>query len=366
MNAGRAVVSLETICCALADRAEGLAAALLPLGHREGPEWVDAHRDQGGMGDSMRVHLRSPRAGVWSHFGGDGQGDALDLICYVKALSKGDAIKWARHWLGYDSASAPLETADTRRHQAKRREASLRAGAQDTEKRRRGAQSLWLSAQERIAGTPAGDYLAGRGIDLAALGRQPRALRFHPCLLTKDKDREVSAPGLVAAINDGAGKFLAVHRTFLGPAPDGGWTKAPFQYAKKTYGDYRGGFIRLWRGTVTDPETGEVTPAPPIAKAKPGSCVLISEGIEDGLTAACAAPENRVIAAVALANMANIVLPEAIETVVILQQNDKPGSKAAKALDKAIDAYLRQGREVRLARPPEGAKDVNDMVMETG
>jgi hypothetical protein len=73
-------------------------------------------------------------------------------------------------------------------------------------------------------------------------------------------------------------------------------------------------------------------------------------------------PQYRVLAAVSLANVANLVLPPAITTVIILAQNDPPESPAARALDRAIVAFRCQRRQVKLARPPASAKDINDLL----
>ncbi len=118
-----------------------------------------------------------------------------------------------------------------------------------------------------------------------------------------------------------------------------------------TLGPYRGGCIRLWRGA-----SGR-----PLKDSPPGEKLLIGEGIEDCLTAACVAPEYRVVCAVSLSNLAAIVLPPAVAEIVILAQNDPPQSPAARALDKAVTIFRRQGRRVKIARPPAGFKDVNEL-----
>jgi hypothetical protein len=47
--------------------------------------------------------------------------------------------------------------------------------------------------------------------------------------------------------------------------------------------------------------------------------------------------------------------------VLILAQNDT-APEAVRALDRAIVNFQRQGKRVRLARPPEGVKDANDYI----
>jgi hypothetical protein len=108
----------------------------------------------------------------------------------------------------------------------------------------------------------------------------------------------------------------------------------------------------LWRGA-----SGK-----PLADAPSDDMVLFTEGIEDGLSVALACPEYRVLCAVSLANMRNIELPPKIGTVYIFAQNDPPGSSAELALRKAIRHLQQRGLRVKIARPPDGMKDANDML----
>lgn len=109
--------------------------------------------------------------------------------------------------------------------------------------------------------------------------------------------------------------------------------------------------MRLWRG-----ESGK-----PLADAPAGETVVIGEGLEDCLTAACEAPEYRILCAVSLSNLGAVVLPPAVRTVILLGQNDAPDSPAARTLAKAIGQFRSQGRVVKLATPPAHFKDINDV-----
>jgi twinkle protein len=85
----------------LANRAEAVAAMLLPNGKRKGAEWCvgSVHGEEG---DSLKVHLRGNKAGVWKEFAGgqDKGGDLLDLWCAVKGGTLPEALTWAREYLG--------------------------------------------------------------------------------------------------------------------------------------------------------------------------------------------------------------------------------------------------------------------------
>lgn len=350
----------------LGQRAELLCRELLPHGRREGHEWR-CGSIAGEAGSSLAVHLAGPRAGVWADFSAaDVRGDALDLVAAV--LFRGEmraALAWARHWLGHGDGPAP---AARRRAPPPPPAAEVAAAAErEAAERRRRALKLWLAAEATLTGTPAAAYLAGRGIDLARLGRQPRALRFHPHLWCEETGGHF--PALVAAISaDGAG-HLATHRTWLAVRA-GQWSKAPLQAPKKVLGSFRGGLIPLWRGA-----SGKS-----LKQAPAGETIVIAEGIETGLSVALACPELRVVSAVALGNMGHLVLPGAVTTVILAFDNDPepppqtpPDDPAvlaarqrARARQAAIARYADEGRVVRVAMPQTPGADWNDVLQGVG
>ena len=331
----------------LAQRAPALALELLPAGRRDGAEWRVGSL-AGERGASLGVHLHGNRAGVWCDFASGERGDALDLVAAVLyAGDKGQALRWARVWLGL---------ADERAPNARRRAAPAAPPAKpdpEAAARSRAAQRLFLSAEPALAGTPAAAYLLARGIDLAELGRQPRSLRFHPGLTNRESGR--NWPALVAAVTNQAGAMIAVHRTWLHQVDDGHWTKAPLAAPKMALGGFAGGCIRLWRGG-----SGK-----PLAHAPIGETVVIGEGIETCLSVAIYCPELRVLCAISLSNMAGIVLPAAVQNVILAADNDGDNAVARRALQAAINHFAAAGRVVRVARSPLG-KDFNDALrMET-
>jgi hypothetical protein len=275
---------------------------------------------------------------VWHDFATGEAGDALDLVAAVRC--RGDtraAMEWARRWLGGEALSRPPPRQPA---------ASGPGEVHEEEARRRKALALFLDAEERLAGTPVADYLDGRGLSLAELARQPRALRFHPeCW---NSERRAPLPAMLAAITDGRGHHVATHRTWLARDEAGRWRKAPLAYPKMTLGSYAGGFIPLWRGASRKP----------LSQAPAGETVAIAEGIETALSVALACPELRVLAAVALPNLARLALPESVARVIVCADND-PHPKAQALLQRAAQRFAAEGREVRVAWPPSG-KDFND------
>lgn len=351
------LIPISDIVDMLSDRIRGLAVELLPNGVKEGHEWRCGGLG-GEKGRSLAVHLSSPRAGIWADFCTDEKGDALDLVAAVKfGGDKTEAIKWAKGWLGLDGTD-PKSLKVTQAAIA-RRDDDQDAQA-DAEKKRAAAFSIFLSAQERIEGTPVDGYLRGRGLNLTGLGFGMGALRYAPDLWNSESKRKWDA--MVATIVGPAGKQISVHRTWLARQSTGDWGKAPLDKPKMVLGSFTGGFIPLWKGIVIDPSTGEVKKNPPLSRVKSACWVDMTEGVEDGISVILANPALRVIAAVSLGNWANIRLPEQVEGVVLWQQNDAPGSKAAMQFEKVVDHFRRDGKRVRLARAPEGIKDPNDVV----
>jgi hypothetical protein len=345
----RAVVSIDTIVSLLTARIHALVADLLPHGEKRGPEWtaLNTRRGENTVG-AFNVRLTGPKAGVWRDFGADIGGDALDLVAYWQFNGdKSAAILWSRQWLGIDSGSPQAIAAAQHQAQTDRTQRHADAAEQD-EKKRRAAFSIYLSAQQCLIDTPVELYLASRNIDLASFDRMPRALRFHPALYCEERGDKL--PAMVAAVNGPDGKFQTIHRTWLEQAGPGDWRKARLEKAKKVYSPYRGGCIRLARGTG-----GKAW-----ADMPPDTLLDVTEGIEDGLTVAQALPEARVIAAISLGNAANIPLPPTVTAIRFWRQRDtKPGPVAA--ADRLVQHWLKAGLQVVIPDLPGDVKDVNEM-----
>lgn len=354
------LIDIASMNAMLVQQMPALIDALRLRGERRGREFVaynptraDAH-----LG-SFVITTAGARAGIWCDFAtanpGTGKphgGDPLALIAYIEyGGDNRKAVGWARRFLGLDGAEVP---AISRRKLTDAREAAVRrekTAESDDANRRSQAWRLWLGARESLKGTPAEAYLLGRGIDLARLGRQPKALRYHSQCHNTESGK--AWPALLAAITDGQGRHISTHRIWLEVQADRTVVKAPLEDPKKTLGRYLGGTIRLWQGR------GGV----PLSQAEAGETVALTEGIEDGLTVALARPDLRVMATVALSNMANVKLPESCMTVLICADNDRPRSAAAKALERVQEHFLAEGRRVLIARPPEGVKDMNELLI---
>ena len=198
---------------------------------------------------------------------------------------------------------------------------------QDDARRSEIALAIWQSAKP-AQGTPVETYLASRGIDLAP----PDALRFHGL---KHPSGGIW-PTMVALVTTGAGGTpVAIHRTFLGR--DGGG-KAPVDPQKMMLGPCHGGAVRL---------------------ADPGDVLMVGEGIETSI-AAMQATGHPAWAALSTSGLRALDLPEDVRDLIVLADGDNAGEAAAR---DCAWRWKREGRRVRIARPPQGM-DFNDMLMD--
>lgn len=309
---------------------------------------------------SFRISLSGPYQGLVKDFGGDGR--SWTPLSFTADLwfqgNNVEAIKWAKGWLGLDGTD-PDSLQKTRRAVEQRDNRDV--DAERTAAKKRGdAHRMYLAAGAEILDTPVEAYLRGRGVDVRRFPFPLRALRFHPGLWNRESN--VKWPAMLAPIVGMNGDFLGVHRTWLQAHNGGRVTKAPLDKAKMAFGAYRGGIIRLWNGIRVDPETGEIKPGQKLRDCKAGVWIDLTEGIEDGLSIAISMPELRVGAGVSVSNMGNLRFPDQVEGVRFWKQNDPPGSQADLDFQRVVDNQLDQGKRVRLAVPPAGVKDANDVL----
>jgi hypothetical protein len=215
------------------------------------------------------------------------------------------------------------------RHKRTDRVADEKDADANARKRTAFALAIWRACAPAET-TSVQTYLAARGIDLPP----PDTLRFHAGL--KHPSGGIW-PAMVALVTNGVDATpLAIHRTFL--ARDGSG-KAPVDPQKMMLGPCRGGVVRL-------------------ADAGPGDVLMVGEGIETCL-AAMQATGHPAWAALSTAGLRALDLPGDVRDVIVLADGDAPGEAAARDCSWR---WKRQGRRVRIARPPQGT-DFNDMLM---
>ncbi len=197
----------------------------------------------------------------------------------------------------------------------------------DDEKRTEAALRLWAASSPAL-GTPVESYMHSRGLHVAP----PGSFRFHAGL--KHPCGGIW-PAMVALVTRGTDDApMAIHRTFL--ARDGAG-KAPIEPQKMMLGPCRGGAVRL--GAL-------------------GEVLMVGEGIETCL-AAMQATGRSAWAALSTSGLRALDLPEAAQEAIVLADGDDAGEAAAR--ESAL-RWKREGRSVRIARPPRGA-DFNDFLL---
>lgn len=367
-------VSFSEIVGALQARTLQVAQVYAPGGHVErGRYWaLNPGRADRSIG-SFHVGLAGTHAGRWhDHATGEG-GDMLDLIQLARGLDRAGAVAEARRFLGLDDETE-AQRALRRRHDARMAEERARraeAAEREAARRRAAAHALWLRCDPRIGDTPVAEYLRARAIGPERFGRALSAIRYHPDLPYRHVDEatgeilEVSYPAMVTIIHgphvEGrATDVWGVHRTWLARRPDGTWGKAPVPKPKKVMGSMKGGYIRLWSGAGPRGGKGRA-----MAQAGPGM-VYVTEGIEDGLSVAVLKPDVRVAVAISLGNLRDMVLPRAMDQVVIVRDNDA-AEENRKQVWRARERWLAEGRAVSLWPADEaafyGAKDINELLV---
>ena len=194
--------------------------------------------------------------------------------------------------------------------------------------KRTGAALRMWRATVPADGTMVETYLCSRGIVMSV----PATLRFHAAI---KHPHGQFWPAMVALVTRGEDDTpLAIHRTFI--ARDGGG-KAPVEPQKMMLGPCRGGAARL---------------------AAVGNVLMVGEGIETCL-AAMQATGNPAWAALSTSGLRALDLPGGVRDVIVLADGDDPGEAAAR---DCAWRWKREGRRVRIARPPQG-RDFNDLLM---
>jgi putative DNA primase/helicase len=190
------------------------------------------------------------------------------------------------------------------------------------------ARELWIQASA-ATGTLVEIYLRSRGIVMPV----PPTLRFLP--LTRHSPSDQFLPAMIAAVTIWPERRpSAVHRTFLTGDGSG---KAAVDTPRMTLGPCRRGAVRL---------------------AEAADELMVGEGIETCL-AAMQATGKPAWAALSTSGLRNLEIPEQVKEVVVLADADLPGEEAAQY---AARRWVREGRRVRVARPPKG-QDFNDLLL---
>lgn len=374
--------SAREIANMLRDHTEEIARMIFPAAVQAGG-FLCIGSIYGERGDSLKITLRGPKRGTWADYATsasdpNGMGDMLKLLQLT--LGDGDlrrGIEEAKRFLNLDTMDPKALERMKAKAARRQREAEQDKAAQD-ERKRREAQGLWMAATPLTASSPPVRYLEGRGIDFAALGKLPGAIRFHHRVIhaetSERRGEKAYLPAMVTRYNAIDGSHAATHVTFLHYDGAHGWVKLPpvelekmdpdtgeltaklVKAAKKTHGPtYWGAHLPIWKGAHRCS----------LKDLPAGAAVYVAEGIEDALSYAMADPEARVLGAGTLGNIAVLKVPPQAGDFVLLAQNDSDPKPIA-SREAAIKAQQAQAREqgsarrVRLKFPLPAFKDWND------
>jgi hypothetical protein len=351
-----------------------LAICGLEMPRRNGWTLIDDPRGDGR--ECFGICIRADGL-AWKKFNGTEKGRALELIAYCKGWYHQDkrgarqAANLVIDCLGL--GNIPAEQLARDRAGAKPRQAKAQGDNDRRRDRSAGAAFAIFAQANKIFGTRADTYLNVRGIDLGVapfIGPRggniaPASLRSvdrHRYVIRDKQNRETGetfAPAMVACCTDAQGQIRALHQTWLTPngdgkaeikpAPDG--TRQP---PRKVLGEFAGLVIPLWRGD------GHLSVKDACANGLLQTLIL-TEGVEDGLSAVLAAPQHRVWAMISLSNMVNVAarLPDCIDAVIVHRQNDWEKPSAVAAFDRGLQALRDTGRIVVEVGAATG-KDLND------
>ncbi len=363
----------------LADEIESVVSEL-GLKHRRGSGYLRCHAPWSAKKTpKLDVDVSKVR-GRWHCWETDQAGDALGLVgCLLTAqpdmrahAARIAGIKWARDRYGltggaFDKAAwqASVAAAKARIVEAKKKAEAEARHNRDI------AQAVWINAEplrptirtedgEVTPGCLGAQYLEGRGIDLAQLGRLPRAVRFSPAETWRDPDWDGPAeerpehigPALVSAMTKADGSFACIHRIWIDPTRPG--EKANLSKPRLVWPSSAGAAIRLWRGASGKSEADA-------EKAGQSGPLVLCEGVEDGLSIALMTPEFRVHAAGSLSGMRNYDPPACASEIIVAADNDWDKPQAVAQLARAIARLQETGKPVRVTRSPVG-KDFNDLL----
>ncbi len=212
----------------------------------------------------------------------------------------------------------------------------------DLEKNRQRLNSTWLSAKRVGEHDPVDTYLKARGIVLLHF---PIDLGYHPSLPYFNEAGEYvgSFPAMLALIKNQHEQNVDLHRTYLNH--NGG--KADVDEPKKLMTPLKpdalhGSAIKLF----------EIV----------GNSLALAEGIETAL-AFYVSTNIPVWATINVHGLETVIIPQTIENIFILIDNDLSGAGQRAGLKLARRLTL-EGKKVRRIMPPTPGTDFNDLLLE--
>lgn len=278
------------------------------------------------IGTQGSISIRLADGSYFNHETGSG-GDVFSLIQHALKTDFKGALLWARAFIGqFNIATATMPLQETLCHKIDERAA-----------RQRDKALALIKRTTSIMGALAGTYLRDiRGITLSPM---PPALGF--VAYAHNFTADGFHPAMVATISNLDGEPIAAHCTFLDPAT-GDKLRGDSIKSRLIIGACRGGAIHLAPATER---------------------LALCEGIEDGLSIMQCTPDWPVWATGGTSGLRAVQIPAHVREVLICADRDDAGMQAAHDLSQRLVA---DGKKVRIAVPPDGVKDFNELLRRRG
>ncbi len=295
---------------------------------------------------TLSLKLRGDKAGAWARWSTGDKGYGLvSLYRAVHGVEWKEAIKALAAMCGLSpEMTQHAPSAPKRSPIAQRNGASEQSAKQE---RIQWAQTVYQSGIP-VAGTLAEKYLREHRSIQGAL---PEDFRYSPAL--KHLDTKQLTPALMAPLRDKDHRITGMVRIFLNA--DGSKLDA-------RYKDDQG----QWQQATTKANLGIAEHSGVIVQQGQGT-LWVAEGIETALSIAEAMPHQKVMASTSVDRLRTIPVGPEIHTVVLCADKDEAGSQTFKALIKAVEHHLSEGKKVFVTMPQSTQKcDFNDLMQEGG
>mgnify|MGYP002716930351 CR=1 FL=1 len=279
------------------------------------------------------VTVSGAKAGSYTNYGDGTFGDMIDLYQRHVNCTKGEAVDYAKGWLGLSDGRPMPEIKRTSPEELKRQEEEEKA------KKIRTARWLWKQT-DTVLGANAAEYLRRRGIRVAP----------PPCVRYRQLDEEAMRKlghepaeysgkcfeSLVFASTSATGDVQAIQQVLLlGPQ------KAPIDAKKLSFGSIPGAAVKL-----AQPTDGRL---------------VLAEGPETGLSVWQATGIATWIT-LGSQNFSSVEIPASVREILIACDLESYCAGIAAAL-KAARHWRARGREVKLLLPApvDDRSDVPDL-----
>ena len=271
------------------------------------------------IGNNSSISIRIADGSYFNHETGDG-GDIIALIQHTLKTDFKGALLFAKNFIG-NAPLTPIAPPDNLQRKIDEKAVQQRYKA-----------LAMLKSSIPINNTLAEIYCKHRGITIE---RIPASLRFIEHCYNYTAGGYF--PTMIASIVDVDGNPIAAHCTFLDPKT-GDKLQGEGIKSRLIFGGCRGGAIRLSQAT---------------------NKLALCEGIEDGLSILQSAPNLAVWATAGTSGLRAVQIPSSVREITICSDADVAGAEAAKDLSARL---VNEGKKVRIATPPAGFKDFNDLL----